>query len=106
VIRDLNEFFGDARDVRTILPGQADDFKQWLVGQELAPTTIHKRLQVARWFFHAMQRRKLIGENPFDGVKAAATGIQDRQRFVTREDSAIPRAQFLLGNRIMCCAPT
>ncbi len=88
VIRDLNEFFGDSRDVRTILPGHADDFKQWLVGRGLAPTTIHKRLQVARWFFHAMHRRKLIGENPFDGVKAAATGIQERQRFVTREEIA------------------
>ena len=38
----------------------------------------------ARSFFHAMRRRKLIDENPFDGVKAAATGIKDRQRFVTR----------------------
>ena len=88
VIRDLNEFFGESRDVRTITPGNADDFKQWLVGRKLAPTTIHKRLQVARSFFHAMRRRKLIDENPFDGVKAAATGIKDRQRFVTREEIA------------------
>ena len=88
VIRDLTEFFGESRDVRTITPGDADDFKQWLVGRELAPTTIHKRLQVARSFFHAMRRRKLIDENPFDGVKAAATGIKDRQRFVTREEIA------------------
>ena len=85
MIRDLTEFFGESRDVRTIAPGHADDFKQWLVGRELAPTTIHKRLQVARSFFHAMRRRKLIDENPFDGVKAAATGIKDRQRFVTRD---------------------
>ena len=88
VIRDLAEFFGENRDVRTILPGNADDFKQWLVRRKLAPTTIHKRLQVARSFFHAMLRRKLISENPFEGVKAAAAGIQDRQRFVTREETA------------------
>jgi integrase len=88
VIRDLSEFLGESRDVRTITPGNADDFKQWLVGRELAPTTIHKRLQVARSFFHAMRRRKLIDENPFEGVKAAATGIKDRQRFVTREEIA------------------
>ncbi len=86
VIRDLNEFFGESREVQTITPGNADDFKQWLVGRQLAPTTIHKRLQVARSFFHAMRRRKLIGENPFDGVNAAATGIKDRQRFVTRAE--------------------
>jgi integrase len=88
VIRDLKEFFGESRDVRTITPGNADDFKQWLVGRNLAPTTIHKRLQSARSFFHAMQRRKLIDENPFDGVKAAATGIKDRQRFVSRDEIA------------------
>lgn len=88
VVRDLTEFYGDARDVRSILPGHADDFKQWLVGRNLASTTIHKRLQVARSFFHAMRRRKLIEENPFEGVKAAATGIKDRQRFVTRDEIA------------------
>jgi integrase len=86
VIRDLNEFFGESRDIGTILAGHADDFKQWLIGRGLAPTTIHKRLQVARSFFLAMRRRKLIDENPFDGVKAAATGIKDRQRFVTRDE--------------------
>lgn len=88
VIRDLTKFFGVSRDVGTITAGDADDFKQWLVGRELAPTTIHKRLQSARSFFHAMRRRKLIDENPFDGVKAVATGIKDRQRFVTREEIA------------------
>jgi integrase len=88
VIRDLMEFFGELRDVRTIMPGHADDFKQWLVGRGLAPTTIHKRLQSARSFFHAMRRRKLIDENPFEGVKAAATGIKDRQRFVSRDEIA------------------
>ena len=88
VIRDLTKFFGESRDVRSIVPGHADDFKQWLIGRKLAPTTIHKRLQVARSFSHAMRRRKLIEENPFDGVKAAATGIKDRQRFVTQPEIA------------------
>jgi len=85
VIRDLVGFFGETRDVRSITPGSADDFKQSLVRRGLAPTTIHKRLQVARSFFHAMRRRKLIDENPFEGVNAPASGIKDRQRFVTRE---------------------
>jgi len=88
VIGDLIKFFGESRAVETITPGNADDFKQWLVGRKLAPTTIHKRLQVARSFFKAMRRRKLIVENPFDGVSAPATGIQDRQRFITRDEIA------------------
>ncbi len=88
VIRDLKEFFGESRDVGSITPGNADDFKQWLIIRKLAPTTIHKRLQSARSFFHAMRRRKLINENPFDGVRQAATGIKDRQRFILREEIA------------------
>ena len=88
VIRDLTEFFGESCDVRTIMAGHADDFKQWLIGRKLASTTIHKRLQSARSFFRAMRRRKLIDENPFDEVKIAAVGIKDRLRFVTREEIA------------------
>ncbi len=34
----------------------------------------------------ALGRRKLISENPFQGVKVAATGIKDRQRFISQED--------------------
>ncbi|MCC7085187.1 MAG: tyrosine-type recombinase/integrase [Pirellulales bacterium] len=33
-----------------------------------------------------MHRRKLIAENPFDDVRAAATGIKDRLRFISREE--------------------
>jgi len=88
VINDLAGFFGEACDVRTITPGLADDFKQHLIGRKLASTTVHKRLQVARSLFHAMKRRKLIDENPFDGVSAPAAGTRDRQRFITREETS------------------
>ncbi len=85
---NLVEFFGETRDVKTITPGNADDFKQFLASKGLAPTTIHKRLQFARTFFRAMLRHKIIAENPFVDVKSAAAGIQDRQRFVTRDEIA------------------
>ena len=74
VINDLTEFLGKTRDMQTITAGDADDFKQWLIGRGLAPTTIHKRLQVARSFFRAMHRRKLIEENPFDGREGPGHG--------------------------------
>ena len=78
VVRDLKEFFGENREVVSILPGDADDFKQWLLGRKLATSTVQKRLQVAKSFFHTMRRRKLISENPFDEVRAVTTGIADR----------------------------
>ena len=34
----------------------------------------------------AAKRKILIEENPFDGVNMPATGIRDRQRFISRED--------------------
>lgn len=88
VQRNLTVFFGEDRDVRTITPGDADAFKLFLVGEKLAPTTIHKRLQFARTFFRAMLRRKLIAENPFADVKSPLAAVADRQRFVTREETA------------------
>ncbi len=84
VIRDL-QYFGASCRLDEISPGKADNFEQWLVGRGLASTTIHKRLQSARWFFKAMQRHQLIDSNPFNDVKIAATGIQDRQQFVSRK---------------------
>ena len=84
--RNLLDYFGPDRDIRTITPGDADQFKLHLVGEKLAPTTINKRLQFARGFFHAMRRRRLIDENPFDGVRASGGNIRDRQRFITREE--------------------
>jgi integrase len=86
VIRDLKDHFGEHRDLRSITPGQADDFKQWLIGRKLAATTVHKRLKVTRSLFNAMRRRNLIEANPFEDVAFKAAGIKDRQRFVTRDE--------------------
>jgi integrase len=53
---------------------------------KLAPSTVHKRLQVARGFFATMKRRGLIDMNPFEYVRGATTGSRDRQHFISRED--------------------
>lgn len=83
---NLLEFFGNEKDIRKITPGDADDFKQFLIDLELAPTTIHKRLQFARGFFRQMLRRRLIEEKPFADVSSKGGSSTGRQRFVTREE--------------------
>ncbi len=88
VERNLISFFGADRDLQTITPGDGDNFKQHLIGEGLAPTTVHKRLQFARSFFRAMVRQRAISENPFAEVSHAATGLADRQRFVARDEIA------------------
>ncbi len=85
--RNLKECFGADRDLRTIDETMAEDFKTYLLKEELAPTTIAKRLQFARQFFKAATKRKLIPSNPFAEVGAKATIDPDRERFITREET-------------------
>jgi integrase len=85
VTRNLLAHFGADRNLAGITEADADDFKMFLVGQKLAPTTVHKRLQFARMFFRGAKKRKLIVDNPFAEVTAKAVLRQDRQRFITRE---------------------
>lgn len=84
-MRNLREFFGNNRDMRTIHEGDADDFKMDLIRQELAPTTIEKRLEHARMFFKSAVRRKLIAANPFSDVKPPKAAEANKQIFVERE---------------------
>ncbi|MGI8982267.1 MAG: tyrosine-type recombinase/integrase [Pirellulaceae bacterium] len=89
VVRNLGEHFGSERDLAGISEGDAEDFKMFLVGEKLAPTTVHKRLQFARMFFRAAMKRKLIASNPFAEVTAAATLRADRQHFITPQDTEL-----------------
>ena len=86
--RNLKECYGADRDLRTIDETLAEDFKIFLLKEELAPTTIAKRLQFAKQFFRAAVKRKLIPSNPFAEVTAKATMNPERERFVTREETA------------------
>ncbi len=67
--------------------GDAENFRLYLVGQDLAPTTVHKRLQFARQFFRSACRHKLIAENPFAEVRSSPGNDSDRQRFITQADA-------------------
>ncbi len=87
VVRNLLEHFGADRDLAEVTEADAEDFKMFLVAQKLAPTTVSKRLQFARMFFRAAKKRKLIADNPFAEVSAKAVMRQDRQRFITREET-------------------
>ena len=87
VVRNLLEHFGADRVLAEVTEADAEDFKMFLVAQKLAPTTVAKRLQFARMFFRAAKKRKLIADNPFAEVSAKAVMRQDRQRFITREET-------------------
>jgi integrase len=89
--RNLIGKFGEGKPLDDISPGDADEFRAWLTtSQGLAPNTVRRRCGIARQFFRAAVRKRLIAENPFaemnEGVAVKAN--KSRDYFVTREEAA------------------
>ncbi len=86
--RNLQAFFGGAKGLDEITPGDADSFRVFLKMQEgLADNTVRRRMGIAKQFFQGAVRQKLIGENPFDGQATLVRANPRRQYFVSREDT-------------------
>jgi integrase len=101
-VRNLTEFFGSAKPLSDITPGDADDFRRNLQKTEkLSAATVVRRCALARTFFKDAVRRKLIDSNPFDGVGNGSTANPERQRFIDRTTiaqvmDACPSAEWRL----------
>ena len=87
VVRNLLAYFGAERDLAAITEGDADLFKMFLIQEELASTTVAKRLQFTRMFFDAARKQRLISANPFAEVKATSVVRLDGRRFITPEET-------------------
>ena len=84
--RNLVDYFGAGKDIRTIKPEHAAEWSAWLrTDQKLAENTIRKRCQFARRFFRVALKRKQISENPFMELAATTIPVPERQYFVERE---------------------
>lgn len=100
VRRNLTAYFGDAKPLRDITPGDADAWRLWLVtNEQLADNTVRRRTGIARQFFRGAVRRKLIDANPFNGLPAAVRPNPSKFHFVSRADAdrildACPDAQW------------
>lgn len=84
--RGLIDYFGANHPLREVTPGDADDYKQYLLATGLAPFTVLKRLQFANTIFRSAKRRRLIEKNPFTGVSVEAT-MDPRDRFITAAET-------------------
>ena len=75
VRRNLVKFLGAATPLAAISPGELDGWRRWLTrpkaegGEGLAENTAHRRCKVAKQFFRAALRRRLITENPCADMK-------------------------------------
>ena len=99
--RILIEFFGRETMLADVTPGDCDDWHAHEVGRGQAAATIGRNVKRAKQFFRAAVRKRLIVENPFAEVKAAAQVNKSREFYVTREATekiiaACPDAEWRL----------
>ena len=85
VRESLVAFLGATKPLHEINRGDADDWRQSLANHKKAIATISKMVKNARLFFHAAQRKKLVGENVFSDVKTGSQHNNERKRFIPLE---------------------
>ena len=86
-VQNLTTFYGPSRLLDTITEGDADRFKEYLIRTGLAPTTIHKRLQVVRQFFRSAVRHRHIPGNPFAEVSGKEVLWTNEKHFLTEVET-------------------
>jgi site-specific recombinase XerD len=96
--RNLTDFFGAEKPLREITRGDADQWRMYLVGQDLADNTVRRRCGMAKQFFRAAVRRGLIPSNPFEDLKAAVRGNASRPYFITRAEAKKVLEAFLTAS--------
>ena len=79
--------FGADRDMRTITPNDADEFKLYMQGKGYAQATIGRQIKHAKYFFRVALRSRVIPDNPFADVKAPAQTNEKRKVFIPLEDA-------------------
>ncbi len=89
--RNLLTFFGADKPLADFTNGDADEFDGYLnrpkakKGAGLSVNTVNRRYGIAKQFFAAAIRKKLIADNPFDRKGLAVRGNKAKQFYVTRE---------------------
>ncbi|MHC4501429.1 MAG: tyrosine-type recombinase/integrase, partial [Planctomycetota bacterium] len=87
VAGNLTGFFGKDKALREITPGDADQWRLYLVRSGLAENTVRRRSGVAKQFLRVALRRKLVTSNSFTDLKAAVQGNPQKFYFVTRAEA-------------------
>jgi len=86
--RCLVEYFGEDKPLREITPGDADNWRQWLIDHEkLSSNTVRRRCGIAKQFFRSAERQKLIHSNAFADLVCAVQANTSRYYFLSRKDA-------------------
>lgn len=98
--RNLTDYFGANKDLRSINEADAEEFELWLSEHEkLAESTVRKRCGFAKQMLASAVKTRLIETNPLQALKVAAKGNKKRQYFVTEAEAqkvllACPNAEW------------
>ena len=85
--KSLIGFFGRAKQLGEITPGDAEDLRIHMKAEGLAEGTIRRRCKRARQFFTAAIKKELLAENPFADIKCGNYSNAERFYFVSREEA-------------------
>jgi Phage integrase SAM-like domain len=84
--KHLIGFFGPNKPIDEITAGDAEDWRLWLRNeQKLGRNTIARGCGIAKQFFTAARKRRVIAENPFAELSAQVRGNPDKLYFVPKE---------------------
>jgi len=83
--RALIAFLGESKSIRKVTPAEADAFRQAMIAKGLGENSVRRRCGMARQFFNAAIRQRIIRENPFRDIKCNVRAMPDRFFYVTRE---------------------
>jgi integrase len=84
--KGLCGYFGAARLLVDITPGDAECYKQQLILDRLATATIKKRLDFGRQVFASAVKHRLVTENPFAEVRIKVS-LPDKLFFISRDET-------------------
>ncbi len=83
-VRNLRDFFGEQRALRSIAASGADSWRAWLViDEKLAPATVSRRVRCARTIWRKAIRWELLEANPFEGMRTGLAVNEARKQFVS-----------------------
>jgi integrase len=84
----LLAYFGSNKPLSDITQGDADAWRESMIGKGLSAATVSREVKRARQFFRAAVRKRLLVENPFDDLPSPQQVNRARDFFVTREMTA------------------
>ena len=91
VRRDLIAHFGERKPLRDVTPGDADEWRRWLLTRKkpLGENTVRRHCGRAKQLFRAALRKRMIAENPFGDMKGCSVQAnKSREYFVTVLEAA------------------